>query len=98
MQSGLQGWSRIMDESRMLKQRGRKQRRITVGTVLVAVYLVLPFALTAQTAQDRSIPLNDLQTLWTSYKWYIVGGLALILAQTAFIIQVLWLRARRKMQ
>jgi PAS domain S-box-containing protein len=83
---------------RMLRHRGRKQREIKAGMVLVAVYLVIPLALTAQTNPDRPVLVNDLHTLWAPYKWYIIGGVALILAQAALVIQLLLLRARQRMQ
>jgi len=43
-----------------------------------------------------SIVLNRVPTLWESYKWYIVGGLCLLLAQTSLIIGLLWQRGRRR--
>jgi PAS domain S-box-containing protein len=43
-----------------------------------------------------SIVLNRQPTLWDSYKWYIVGGLCLLLAQTSLIVGLLWQRATRR--
>ena len=43
-----------------------------------------------------SIVLNRQPTLWEAYKWYIVGGLFLLLAQTLLIVGLLWQRARRR--
>ena len=43
-----------------------------------------------------SIVLNREPTLWESYKWYIVGGLSLILLQTLLILGLLWQRAIRR--
>jgi PAS domain S-box-containing protein len=34
--------------------------------------------------------------VWQLYKWYIVGGIALILLQAALIVALLWYRARRR--
>jgi len=41
-----------------------------------------------------SIVLNRQPTVWESYKWYIVGGIALILAETLLIFALGWQRAR----
>lgn len=43
-----------------------------------------------------SIVLNRQPTLWESYKWYIVGGIFLLIAQTSLIGGLLWQRANRK--
>jgi PAS domain S-box-containing protein len=43
-----------------------------------------------------SIVLNREPTLWDSYKWYIVGGIFLLLAQTSLIVGLLWQRATRR--
>jgi PAS domain S-box-containing protein len=43
-----------------------------------------------------SIVLNRQPTVWEAYKWYIVGGIALILAQTLLIVGLAWQRARRR--
>jgi PAS domain S-box-containing protein len=43
-----------------------------------------------------SIVLNRQPTLWESYKWYIVSGICLLLAQTSLIIGLLWQRATRR--
>jgi len=43
-----------------------------------------------------SIVLNRQPTLWDSYKWYIVGGVCLLLAQASLIVGLLWLRATRR--
>jgi PAS domain S-box-containing protein len=50
-------------------------------------------------AQD--LPLNSTvlyhqPSLWELYKWYIIGGLFLILAETLLILQMLWMRARQR--
>ena len=43
-----------------------------------------------------SIVLNRQPTVWDSYKWYIIGGITLILAQTLLIVGLLWQRKRRQ--
>jgi len=43
-----------------------------------------------------SILLNRQPTIWEAYKWYIVGGLCLLFAQTALIVGLAWQRARRR--
>ena len=43
-----------------------------------------------------SIVLNRQPTVWESYKWYIIGGIALILAETLLILALGWQRARAK--
>jgi PAS domain S-box-containing protein len=43
-----------------------------------------------------SIVLNRQPTVWESYKWYIIGGIALCLAETLLILGLLWQRARRR--
>jgi PAS domain S-box-containing protein len=43
-----------------------------------------------------SILLNRQPTFWDSYKWYIVGGICLLLAQTSLIVGLLWQRATRR--
>jgi PAS domain S-box-containing protein len=35
-------------------------------------------------------------SVWESYKWYMIGGIALILAETLLIIGLVWHRARAK--
>ena len=39
--------------------------------------------------------LNRQPTVWESHKWYIIGGISVILAQVLLILELLWLRARR---
>jgi PAS domain S-box-containing protein len=43
-----------------------------------------------------SIVLNRQPTVWESYKWYIIGGIALILAESLLIFALVWQRARAK--
>jgi PAS domain S-box-containing protein len=40
--------------------------------------------------------LNRETGVWDSYKWYIVGGVSLILAEALLILEMLWLRERRR--
>jgi PAS domain S-box-containing protein len=43
-----------------------------------------------------SIVINRQLTVWESYKWYIIGGALLMLAETLLIFGLTWLRARAK--
>ena len=43
-----------------------------------------------------SIVLNRQRTVWESYKWYIIGGISLILAEAILIFALAWQRAGRK--
>jgi signal transduction histidine kinase len=43
-----------------------------------------------------SIVLNRRPTVWESYKWYIIGGISLILVEALLIFALLWQRARRR--
>jgi PAS domain S-box-containing protein len=40
--------------------------------------------------------LNRQPTLWESYKWYILGGILLLVAETLLTLGLLWQRARRR--
>src|ERR1700758_838622 len=43
-----------------------------------------------------SIVLNREPTVWESYKWYVIGGISLILLETLLISGLLWQRASRR--
>jgi PAS domain S-box-containing protein len=43
-----------------------------------------------------SVLLHDELDIWEAYKWYIVVGIFLILAQTSLIIALVWQRTRRR--
>ena len=43
-----------------------------------------------------SIVVNRQRTLWGAYRWYIVGGIFLLLAQTSLIVGLLWQRTSRR--
>ncbi len=43
-----------------------------------------------------SVLLYDELDIWETYKWYIVAGIFLILAQTSLIIALVWQRTRRR--
>jgi ABC-type uncharacterized transport system substrate-binding protein len=43
-----------------------------------------------------SIVLNRQLTVWKSYKWYIIGGISLILFEALLIFGLVWQRARAK--
>ena len=42
-----------------------------------------------------SIVINRQPTFWELYKWYVISGIALVLAETALILGLLWQRRRR---
>lgn len=43
-----------------------------------------------------SVVLHRRMTVWEAYRWYIVGGLSLILLETLLIVGLLWQRVRRR--
>lgn len=43
-----------------------------------------------------SIVLNREPTVWSTYKWYIIGGISLILLEAVLIFGLMWHRARLK--
>jgi len=43
-----------------------------------------------------SIVINRQPTVWESYKWYIIGGVVLVLAETLLIFGLVWQRERAK--
>jgi PAS domain S-box-containing protein len=43
-----------------------------------------------------SVVLNRQPTLWESYKWYFIGGIALFALETFLIFALLWQRAGRR--
>ncbi len=43
-----------------------------------------------------STVINRQPTVWESYKWYVIGGAILILAQTLLILGLVWQRAKAK--
>jgi PAS domain S-box-containing protein len=43
-----------------------------------------------------SIVINRQPTVWEAYKWYIIGGVVFMLAETLLIFGLTWLRARAK--
>jgi PAS domain S-box-containing protein len=43
-----------------------------------------------------SVVFNRQPTIWESYKWYIVGGIVVILAETLLMFGLLWQRTRRR--
>jgi PAS domain S-box-containing protein len=43
-----------------------------------------------------SIVLNRQPTVWESYKWYIIGGISVILAEALLIFGLVWQRARAR--
>jgi PAS domain S-box-containing protein len=44
---------------------------------------------------DRKLLYHE-TSVWESQKWYIIGSIFLILAEAALIIEMIWLRARRR--
>jgi len=53
------------------------------------------WGLREQDLPPGSTLLNHQLTVWESYKWYIIGGISVILAQILLILELLWLRAKR---
>ncbi|HTT22672.1 MAG TPA: ABC transporter substrate binding protein [Candidatus Sulfotelmatobacter sp.] len=43
-----------------------------------------------------SIVLNRQPSVWEAYKWYILGGVCLLLGQTSLIVGLLWQRSTRR--
>jgi PAS domain S-box-containing protein len=54
------------------------------------------WALRESNLPPGSIVLNRQPAVWESYKWYIFGGIALILVETLLILGLLWHRERRR--
>src|ERR1700733_1937873 len=54
------------------------------------------WGLKESTLPPGSIVLNRQPTLWESYKWYIISGIALILLEALLIGGLFWQRARRR--
>lgn len=54
------------------------------------------FALRESNLPPGSVVLNREPTVWEAYRWYILGGIFLILVETLLILGLLWQRARRR--
>jgi PAS domain S-box-containing protein len=66
-----------------------------------AVYMFDWSALKRWGLDERRIPpgsivFNRQPSIWESYKWYILGGIHLILLETVLILGLTWQRARRR--
>jgi PAS domain S-box-containing protein len=54
------------------------------------------FKLKESNLPSGSVVLNREPTVWGAYRWYILGGIFLILVETLLILGLLWQRARRR--
>jgi PAS domain S-box-containing protein len=83
---------------RLLK--GEKAREIPrvrgVNTYMFDWRALKRWGLKESALPPGSIVINRQPTAWESYKWYIIGGVVLILAETLLIFGLVWLRARAK--
>ncbi|MFL6385864.1 MAG: PAS domain S-box protein [Terriglobales bacterium] len=80
--------------------RGEKAREIPtvqgVNTYMFDWRAVRRWGLKESAIPTGSIVVNRQLTAWESYKWYIIGGVVLILAETLLIFGLVWQRARAK--
>ena len=80
--------------------RGEKAREIPrvkgVNTYMFDWRALKRWGLKESALPPGSIVINRQPTVWESYKWYIIGGVVLILAETLLIFGLAWQRARAK--
>jgi PAS domain S-box-containing protein len=80
--------------------RGEKAREIPrvkgVNTYMFDWRALKRWGLKDSALPPGSIVVNRQPTFWESYKWYIVGGVVLILGETLLIFALVWQRARAK--
>jgi PAS domain S-box-containing protein len=80
--------------------RGEKVREIPrvngVNTYMFDWRALKRWGLKESALPPDSIVINRQPTVWESYKWYIIGGALLMLAETLLIFGLTWLRARAK--
>ena len=80
--------------------RGEKAREIPrvkgVNTYMFDWRALKRWGLKESALPPGSIVINRQPTVWESYKWYIIGGIVLILAETLLIFGLVWQRARAK--
>lgn len=71
--------------------------RVNAGTVPMFDWRALKrWGLQEKDLPPGSMVLNREQTVWESYRWYITGGIFLILLEALLIAGLLWHRARLK--
>ena len=71
--------------------------RIRAGTIPIFDWRALKrWSMKEKDLPPGSIVLNREPTAWEIYKWYIVGGLCLLLVQTSLIVGLLWQRRIRR--
>jgi PAS domain S-box-containing protein len=71
--------------------------RAKAGTVYLFDWRALKrWGLKESHLPPEHILLNSQPTAWELYKWYIIGGISLILLETLLIGGLLWQRARRR--
>jgi PAS domain S-box-containing protein len=80
--------------------RGEKAREIPrvqgVNTYMFDWRAVKRWGLKESAIPRGSVVVNRQLTVWEYYKWYIVGGVVLILAETLLIFGLAWQRSRAK--
>jgi PAS domain S-box-containing protein len=80
--------------------RGGKAREIPrvkdVNTYMFDWRALKRWGLKESVLPPGSIVINRQPTIWDSYKWYIIGGAVLMLAEALLIFGLVWLRARAK--
>jgi PAS domain S-box-containing protein len=79
---------------------GEKPENIPV-TKIPNIYLVDTRALDRWGLREKELPAGTIELyrqagVWESHKWYIIGSVSVILAQMVLILEMLWLRARRR--
>jgi len=85
----------------MLRMLARERKRDTPRVNAATFLIVNSEALKRWNLKGGNLPLASIvlsraPTLSQAYDWYIWGGLALLLAQTSWIVGLLWQRGRRR--
>jgi signal transduction histidine kinase/ABC-type uncharacterized transport system substrate-binding protein len=71
--------------------------RVTAGTTYMFDWRALRrWGFEESHLPPGSIVLNRRATLWDSYKWYVIGGISLIVFEALLIFGLLWQRTRRR--
>ena len=80
--------------------RGEKAREIPrvkgVNTYMFDWRALKRWGLKESDLPPGSIVINRQPTVWESYKWYIIGGVVLMLAETLLIFGLVWQRSKGK--
>jgi len=80
--------------------RGEKVREIprvkSVNTYMFDWRALKRWGFAESALPPGSIVINRQPTVWEAYKWYIIGGVVLMLAETLLIFGLTWLRAKAK--